>query len=282
MVIRSVTTSEKAQVAGAVSGSGWVPRRRGRRLSRRGCPCRSRAGASRGGRWRGRRRGLRAGRRPGAGSWPVVPPGIYGYVVTVSHAVTTLRGAAGAAEGFPCALRCRRALASGCSLGCGDGRLVRGLCGHRFPGGCAGLSGIRDRTRQPAGADWANAAPWPPAPEPTRGPPWPWAPGARDPGRCRCDDLPLGPGDIRQPRAGIPVRRHTGGGLRDRDLPALLDGTAAGVLIPPAAGPGGLWRAARDLLADPVRYRQACRAAYCRSRNCLPADIADTFLKAVW
>jgi hypothetical protein len=41
------------------------------------------------------------------------------------------------------------------------------------------------------------------------------------------------------------------------------------------AGPGGLWRAARDLLADPIRYRQACGAAYCRSLNYRSADIAQ-------
>ncbi|HET9896883.1 MAG TPA: hypothetical protein VFQ44_18270 [Streptosporangiaceae bacterium] len=35
-------------------------------------------------------------------------------------------------------------------------------------------------------------------------------------------------------------------------------------------------------LADPVRYWQACGAAYCRSRNYRPASIADDFVKAVW
>jgi predicted metal-dependent phosphoesterase TrpH len=40
--------------------------------------------------------------------------------------------------------------------------------------------------------------------------------------------------------------------------------------------------AAWDLLADPVRYRQARGAAYRRSRNYRSADIADAFLKAVW
>jgi len=38
---------------------------------------------------------------------------------------------------------------------------------------------------------------------------------------------------------------------------------------------------ALDLPADRVRYRQACGAAYCRSRNYRSAAIADTFLKAV-
>jgi glycosyltransferase involved in cell wall biosynthesis len=77
--------------------------------------------------------------------------------------------------------------------------------------------------------------------------------------------------------AGTPVVAYATG-----NLPALLDGIAAGALVPVRAGPGGLWRAARDLLADPVRYRQACGAAYCRSRNYRSADIADAFLKAVW
>lgn len=77
--------------------------------------------------------------------------------------------------------------------------------------------------------------------------------------------------------AGTPVVAYATG-----NLPALLDGTKAGVLIPAAAGPRSLWQAARDLLADPARYRQACGAAYCRSRNYRSADIADAFLKAVW
>jgi iron(II)-dependent oxidoreductase len=77
--------------------------------------------------------------------------------------------------------------------------------------------------------------------------------------------------------AGTPVVAYATG-----NLPALLEGTGAGELVPMGAGPGGLWQAAWDLLADPVRYRQACRAAYCRSRNYRPADIADVFMKAVW
>jgi iron(II)-dependent oxidoreductase len=77
--------------------------------------------------------------------------------------------------------------------------------------------------------------------------------------------------------AGTPVAAYTTG-----NLPALLGGTGAGTLVPTAAGPGSLWQAAQDLLADPVRYRQACGAAYCRSRNYCSADIAGVFLKAVW
>ena len=76
--------------------------------------------------------------------------------------------------------------------------------------------------------------------------------------------------------AGTPVVAYAVG-----NLPALLSEAGAGVLVPPAAGPHGLWQAARDLLSDPVRYRQACGAAYCRSRNYRSADIAGAFLKAV-
>ena len=77
--------------------------------------------------------------------------------------------------------------------------------------------------------------------------------------------------------AGTPVVAYATG-----NLPALLNGTGAGMLVPAAAGPKMLWQAAWDLLADPVRYRQACGAAYCRSRNYRSADVADAFLKAVW
>jgi hypothetical protein len=96
------------------------------------------------------------------------------------------------------------------------------------------------------------------------------------------DDHPLGTGDFGNlaleslcplARPSWPTRPGT--------CPALLAG-GAGALVPLETGPGGLWQAARNLLADPVRYRQACRAAYCRSRNYRPADIADAFLKAVW
>ena len=75
--------------------------------------------------------------------------------------------------------------------------------------------------------------------------------------------------------AGTPVIAHATG-----NLPALI-GPDAGILVPPGAGPGGLRDAARDLLADPVRYYLACGAAYCRSRNYRSADVAQTFLKAV-
>jgi iron(II)-dependent oxidoreductase len=73
--------------------------------------------------------------------------------------------------------------------------------------------------------------------------------------------------------AGTPVIAHATG-----NLPALI-GPDAGVLVPPGAGPGGLREAARDLLADPLRYYLACGAAYCRSRNYRSAEVARTFLK---
>jgi glycosyltransferase involved in cell wall biosynthesis len=72
-----------------------------------------------------------------------------------------------------------------------------------------------------------------------------------------------------------PVVAHATG-----NLPGLI-GPDAGILVPPGAGPGGLREAAGDLLADPIRYYQACGAAYCRSRNYRSADMAETFLKAV-
>lgn len=74
---------------------------------------------------------------------------------------------------------------------------------------------------------------------------------------------------------GTPVIAHATG-----NLPALI-GPDAGVLVPLGAGPAGLREAARDLLADPVRYYLACGAAYCRSRNYRSAEVAQTFLKAV-
>ncbi|GIG02098.1 glycosyltransferase family 4 protein [Catellatospora citrea] len=74
--------------------------------------------------------------------------------------------------------------------------------------------------------------------------------------------------------AGTPVVAH------DVDnLPALVgDG---GIIVPISEGPGGLWRAAGELLADPVRYEQTSRAGYYRSRDYRPALVADLLLKAV-
>lgn len=64
------------------------------------------------------------------------------------------------------------------------------------------------------------------------------------------------------------------------NLPALLS-PGSGVLVQPGDGPAALWRAVRDLLADPVRYQQMSRDAYCQSRNYGPARVCGTFLKAV-
>lgn len=66
------------------------------------------------------------------------------------------------------------------------------------------------------------------------------------------------------------------------NLPALIGTPGAGVIVPMATGTRGLWQATHDLLADPVRYRQACGVAYCRSRNYRSATVAEAFLKAVW
>jgi iron(II)-dependent oxidoreductase len=66
------------------------------------------------------------------------------------------------------------------------------------------------------------------------------------------------------------------------NLPALIGAPGAGVIVPAAMGTRGLWQATQDLLADPVRYRQACGAAYCRSRNYRSTTVAEAFLKAVW
>jgi glycosyltransferase involved in cell wall biosynthesis len=63
------------------------------------------------------------------------------------------------------------------------------------------------------------------------------------------------------------------------NLPALVgDG---GVLVPYGHGPGALWRAARQLMTDPVQYRRTSRAAYYRSRDYWPALVADQLLKVV-
>ncbi|MGH3157337.1 MAG: glycosyltransferase family 4 protein [Streptosporangiaceae bacterium] len=77
--------------------------------------------------------------------------------------------------------------------------------------------------------------------------------------------------------AGTPVVAFAVG-----NLPALIGTPGAGVIVPVAWGTRGLWQAAQDLLADRVRYRQACGAAYCRSRNYRSTTVAEAFLKAVW
>jgi iron(II)-dependent oxidoreductase len=67
------------------------------------------------------------------------------------------------------------------------------------------------------------------------------------------------------------------------NLPGLV-GTGAdagGVVVARSSGEHGLWRAAEDLLADPIRYGHLSRAAYYRSRDFRPTTVAETFLKAV-
>lgn len=70
------------------------------------------------------------------------------------------------------------------------------------------------------------------------------------------------------------------------NLPHLLtlpgSGEVAGALVPPEAGPGALWRAARSLLADPVTYAAASRAAYYSSQDYQPHQVTQQFLEAVW
>ncbi|MFD5089825.1 glycosyltransferase family 4 protein [Amycolatopsis thailandensis] len=67
------------------------------------------------------------------------------------------------------------------------------------------------------------------------------------------------------------------------NLPALVGtgGDAGGAILPRSWGEHGLWRAAEQLLADPVRYAHLSRAAYYRSRDYLPTTVAETFVKAV-
>jgi len=54
-----------------------------------------------------------------------------------------------------------------------------------------------------------------------------------------------------------------------------------GIVVPVAEGPAGLWRAAQDLLKDPVAYETTSRAGYYRSRDYRPAHVADQLLKVV-
>lgn len=63
------------------------------------------------------------------------------------------------------------------------------------------------------------------------------------------------------------------------NLPVLVG--RGGSVVPREHGHLGLWRAASDLLADPLRYEQASRAGYYRARDYRPAHIADLLVKVV-
>ncbi|WSG47982.1 glycosyltransferase family 4 protein [Dactylosporangium sp. NBC_01737] len=63
------------------------------------------------------------------------------------------------------------------------------------------------------------------------------------------------------------------------NLPHLIgDG---GVIVPYSSGARGLWRAACQVLQDPVSYAATSRAAYYRSRDYWPALVANQLLKVV-
>jgi iron(II)-dependent oxidoreductase len=67
------------------------------------------------------------------------------------------------------------------------------------------------------------------------------------------------------------------------NLPALI-GTgkgAGGLLVARSGGEHELWHVAQELLADPARYSELSRAAHLRSRDYLPARVAEKFVKAV-
>jgi iron(II)-dependent oxidoreductase len=63
------------------------------------------------------------------------------------------------------------------------------------------------------------------------------------------------------------------------NLPALIG--RGGAIVPREHAHLGLWRAAEDLLADPVRYAHTSRAGYYRARDYRPAHIADLLVKVV-
>lgn len=63
------------------------------------------------------------------------------------------------------------------------------------------------------------------------------------------------------------------------NLPSLIG--EGGVIVPRHRGPGALWRAAQDLLTDPVKYGRTSRAGYYLSRDYRPAQIADLLVKVV-
>ncbi|GAB3160964.1 hypothetical protein GCM10027290_67580 [Micromonospora sonneratiae] len=63
------------------------------------------------------------------------------------------------------------------------------------------------------------------------------------------------------------------------NLPHLIRN--GGVIVPYRSRAHSLWRAAQHLLADPVSYAAASRAAYYRSRDYWPALVANQLLKVV-
>ncbi|MGH8901681.1 MAG: glycosyltransferase family 4 protein [Egibacteraceae bacterium] len=73
---------------------------------------------------------------------------------------------------------------------------------------------------------------------------------------------------------GTPVVAFSVGNLPD------LVGDA-GTLVPLAQGATGLWAAAQNLLADPLRYRAACQAGLARAEFYRPATVAQRWMEAV-
>ena len=54
-----------------------------------------------------------------------------------------------------------------------------------------------------------------------------------------------------------------------------------GILVPREHGHLGLWRAAGELLADPLGYEHASRVAASHARDYRPAHIAGLLVKVV-
>lgn len=63
------------------------------------------------------------------------------------------------------------------------------------------------------------------------------------------------------------------------NLPALIGG--GGSLVAREHGHLGLWRAAEDLLGEPLGYAQTSRAAYDQAQDYRPAHVADLLVKVV-
>ncbi|MFV2098974.1 glycosyltransferase [Micromonospora sp. LOL_014] len=64
-------------------------------------------------------------------------------------------------------------------------------------------------------------------------------------------------------------------------LPTLIGDGDGGVIVAQTSGHAGLWRAADQLLHDPVRYKRISRVGYYRARDYRPAHIAGQLLKVV-